>query len=70
MRPGDLLIITADHGNDPYHRGTDHTREQVPLLTVNAPFQPEESEDFTQVAGLVSRYFGLKSQAFRSKILP
>lgn len=30
--PEDLLIITADHGNDPIHRGTDHTREYVPLL--------------------------------------
>jgi phosphopentomutase len=32
MRPGDLMIITADHGNDPTYRGTDHTREYVPLL--------------------------------------
>src|ERR671933_1507179 len=32
MRAGDLLIITADHGNDPTYRGTDHTREYVPLL--------------------------------------
>lgn len=32
MRPEDLLIITADHGNDPIHEGTDHTREYVPLL--------------------------------------
>jgi phosphopentomutase len=32
MRDGDLLIITADHGNDPTYRGTDHTREYVPLL--------------------------------------
>ena len=31
----DLLIITADHGNDPYHHGTDHTREYVPLLVWN-----------------------------------
>lgn len=31
-RPGDLLIITADHGCDPVHPGTDHTREFVPLL--------------------------------------
>ena len=30
--PDDLLILTADHGNDPTHPGTDHTREQVPLL--------------------------------------
>ena len=32
LRDGDLLIITADHGNDPTWRGTDHTREQVPIL--------------------------------------
>jgi phosphopentomutase len=30
----DLIIITADHGNDPTFRGTDHTRERVPLLVV------------------------------------
>jgi phosphopentomutase len=34
LRPDDLLLITADHGNDPYHAGTDHTREQVPLLAL------------------------------------
>lgn len=32
LLPNDLLIITADHGNDPVHEGTDHTREYVPLL--------------------------------------
>jgi phosphopentomutase len=32
LRPGDLAIITADHGNDPTWRGTDHTRERVPIL--------------------------------------
>lgn len=32
LREDDLLIITADHGNDPIHHGTDHTREYVPLL--------------------------------------
>ncbi|MDY0322674.1 MAG: phosphopentomutase [Candidatus Carbobacillus sp.] len=35
LRVDDLLIITADHGNDPYHHGTDHTREYVPLLVVD-----------------------------------
>jgi phosphopentomutase len=55
----DLLIITADHGNDPYHRGTDHTREQVPLLTVNSPAAVEDSPDFTQVAKLVATHFRL-----------
>jgi phosphopentomutase len=33
MREDDLLIITADHGNDPCYKGTDHTREYVPLLS-------------------------------------
>ncbi len=32
MRPDDLLIVTADHGNDPTWTGTDHTRERVPIL--------------------------------------
>ena len=32
MKEEDLLIVTADHGNDPVHHGTDHTRELVPML--------------------------------------
>ena len=32
MQPGDLAIITADHGCDPTWRGTDHTRERVPIM--------------------------------------
>ena len=32
LQPGDLMVLTADHGNDPTWRGTDHTREQVPVL--------------------------------------
>ena len=32
LKKEDLLMITADHGNDPTYKGTDHTREQVPLL--------------------------------------
>ena len=32
LKPGDLVVITADHGNDPTFRGTDHTREHVPIV--------------------------------------
>lgn len=32
LKPGDLVILTADHGNDPTFRGTDHTRENIPVL--------------------------------------
>lgn len=38
----DLLIITADHGNDPTYRGTDHTRENVPLIIYNPEFKKAE----------------------------
>lgn len=41
--PEDLLIITADHGNDPTHRGTDHTREYVPLLVWSPSLQQGQS---------------------------
>lgn len=37
--PDDLLVITADHGNDPTHTGTDHTREYVPLLLYSPSLQ-------------------------------
>lgn len=57
----DFLCITADHGNDPYHLGTDHTREQVPLLTLNSPAPLQESSDFTQVAELLTKYFSPQS---------
>jgi phosphopentomutase len=39
MRPGDVLFFTADHGVDPTYRGTDHTREYVPLLAYGEPIR-------------------------------
>lgn len=57
----DLIIITADHGNDPAFRGTDHTREQVPLFVLHKA----ESEalgtrqTFADVAATLSAYFEL-----------
>ena len=40
LREYDLLIITADHGNDPTYTGTDHTREQVPVLMFGRQVAP------------------------------
>jgi phosphopentomutase len=57
VKPGDLIILTADHGNDPYHSGTDHTREQVPLLTLGAA-RPLADGIFSDVATMVERHFG------------
>lgn len=42
LQSGDLLIITADHGNDPTWRGTDHTRERVPVLCAGPDFDDQE----------------------------
>lgn len=39
LREDDLLILTADHGNDPIHHGTDHTREYVPMLVFSPQFK-------------------------------
>jgi phosphopentomutase len=43
LRPGDLLILTADHGNDPTHPGTDHTRERVPVLATGPGIEAREA---------------------------
>jgi phosphopentomutase len=40
LRPGDAIFFTSDHGVDPTYRGTDHTREQVPLLAYGEPIRP------------------------------
>jgi phosphopentomutase len=40
MRGGDRLILTADHGNDPTYKGTDHTREQTPIMTYGKDLEP------------------------------
>jgi phosphopentomutase len=54
--PGDLVILTADHGNDPYHPGTDHTREQVPVLTLGMGRDLEDGT-FSDVARWVEERF-------------
>lgn len=57
LRPDDGLLITADHGNDPTWTGTDHTREQVPLLTVNCP--APRHNGFTAVADILRDIYQL-----------
>jgi phosphopentomutase len=44
LKPGDLLVITADHGNDPTYPGTDHTREYIPLIAYT-PAQKSGARD-------------------------
>ena len=60
LQPGDLAIFTADHGNDPTWRGTDHTRERVPVLVAGAGAGTMGQIGFTDVAGLVARHLGVE----------
>jgi len=62
--PDDLLIITADHGNDPYHRGTDHTRELVPVVALSAKDPELDENSFDKVSKLVERHLFPVSPVF------
>jgi len=62
LRPGDLAIITADHGNDPTFRGTDHTREHVPILAFGPGIAPKAIGGRTTLADMgetVAAHLGL-----------
>ncbi|WP_136068826.1 phosphopentomutase [Modicisalibacter radicis] len=62
LEPGDLLVFTADHGNDPTWRGTDHTREQVPVLIagdVIASGGHGRRDTFADIGQTLAAHFGL-----------
>jgi len=61
LREGDLLILTADHGNDPTWPGTDHTREQVPVLVAGQGAGTLGQIGFADVAHLVARHLGVRA---------
>lgn len=62
LRPGDLAIFTADHGNDPTWRGTDHTRERVPVLCAGVPGGQIGLCAFTDIAASVAAHLDVASQ--------
>jgi phosphopentomutase len=70
MTEEDLLIITADHGNDPTFRGTDHTRERVPLLIVGTgPRDLGISDGFSDVGATVAAWLGVGEDGLPGKSL-
>lgn len=60
LRPGDLAIFTADHGNDPTWPGTDHTRERVPVLGWGAGPRAIGQVGFVDVGASVAAHLGLR----------
>ena len=64
LKDDDLLIITADHGNDPTYKGTDHTREYVPFITYSKKMKNggsiKEEDTFAIIGNTIADNFGVK----------
>ena len=64
LREEDLLIITADHGNDPTYTGTDHTREQVPFIAYSPSMKGsgrlEDTDTFAVIGATVADNFNVQ----------
>lgn len=64
LKEDDLLILTADHGNDPTYTGTDHTREKVPFIawspSMTCAGAMEESDTFAVIGATIADNFGVQ----------
>ncbi|MDD3225704.1 MAG: phosphopentomutase [Clostridium sp.] len=77
MNEDDLLIITADHGNDPTYSGTDHTREFVPLLVYSKTFKEGKDlgirREFSDIGATIAENFNIKmpkhGESFLKKLI-
>ncbi|MBQ6285337.1 MAG: phosphopentomutase [Bacilli bacterium] len=65
LKNDDLLIITADHGNDPTYKGTDHTREMVPILIYSPIFKKgkhlDDRSTFADIGATILDNFGIEN---------
>lgn len=64
LKPGDIAIITADHGCDPTWMGSDHTREHVPIIVFGPGIKPGaigKRETFADIGQSIAEYLGLPS---------
>ncbi|GAB2574017.1 phosphopentomutase [Gracilibacillus alcaliphilus] len=73
LKDDDLLIITADHGNDPTHHGTDHTREYVPLLVYHKQITKGKSlpirETFADIGATIAANFNVQMPKYGTSFL-
>ena len=64
MKEDDLIILTADHGNDPTHTGTDHTRERVPFLAYSPSMKGcgklDDADTFAVIGATIADNFGVE----------
>jgi phosphopentomutase len=62
--PDDVVVITADHGNDPTWSGTDHTRERVPVLMTGGQFSGLSNagirDSFSDIGATIGKFFGVE----------
>lgn len=82
LRPGDMMLITADHGNDPTWCGTDHTRERTPVLIAGVGHKTGQGAgqvvdqsnlgllDFTDIAATIAAHLGLATHGPGKSALP
>jgi phosphopentomutase len=60
LRAGDILILTADHGNDPTWKGTEHTREQIPIMILGAGQGPiGHRKSFADIGQSIAKHLQL-----------
>ena len=72
IKNDDVLIITADHGCDPTWKGTDHTREHIPILVFGHKVKPGSlgrRETFADIGQSLASYFGLEPMEYGSSFL-
>ncbi len=73
LRPGDRVVLTADHGCDPIWTGTDHTREHVPVIFYGDTVPPQDlgmRNTFADIGQTIAAYHGLPVLEYGSNCLP
>jgi len=73
LRPGDLVVFSADHGNDPTWHGTEHTREHAPILAFGPDVSPRpigRRETFADVGATLARHLDLAPTVDGAPFLP
>lgn len=74
LKPEDVIIFTADHGNDPAYKGTDHTREYIPILVIGNGIVPGAAigtrKSFADIAATISELLGIPATPYGESFLP